>query len=307
MRKFLSLILCCICAFATLSFTGCDKKSSNGEDTGSTESESSITDSSSGDSSGEEPAALDILEGNFTAITLTELQTFAANIVYTADVIGEGEDGFDIAKEIVANNEGAEFSAESMGDDEGEWDGCECTGKVFNGKGRFFYEGQGGVRGAVVVEEEQDTYCDGETVYEKYTEGNIVEKIKYAGDVGDGIRTLLMEDVPELKAWREREGYVYEYALDETDSEYNKIKMTIHRKVEWGADGFYGAHTQEQTQTVIFAFDKTYKLKAFSYVGKETRTYTDKTWVWDTEYIARPWSGEIQAPEDLSAYIDRNN
>ncbi len=291
MKKFISLMICGVCAFTTMAFVGCEKNSSNAnESTSSTETTSEI------------PEVLDILDGRFTAITLDKLQTIAGNIAYTADVVSE--EGFEIAKEIVANNEGVDFSAKSMGDDEGEWDGYQCTGKVFNGKGRFFYEGQGGVRGEVVVEETLDIYCDGEIVYELETRGESVEKIKYGGDVNDGLRNLYMEDVPNLKEWTEREGYTYEYYLDETDGEYNKIKMTISQTVERNDDMFYGAHTRERTQTVIFAFDKEYKLKAFSLVEKTTWTYTDKTWVWDTEYIARPWSGEIQAPDNLSEYVE---
>ncbi len=306
MKKIASLILCGVCAFVATAFVGCEKDSSVEGSTNTTESTSEAPEGSTNttESTSEVPERLDILDGNFTAITLAELQAFAANIVYTADVVGEGEDGFDFAKEIIANNEGAEFSTKSMGDDEGTWEGYEATGKVFNGKGRFFYERQDGVRGAVVVEKEGDAYCDGETVYEAQTTGENVRKFKYTGDVETGIETLRMGDeVPDLKEWTEEiEGATYAYYLDETDSEYNKIKITVNQEEE-GEGWLYGAYTLEQTQTVVFAFDKAYKLKAFSCVGKETQTYTDKTWVWDKEYIARPWSGEIQAPEDLSSYL----
>ncbi len=267
MKKTFRVALCGILAFTATVFAGCE----NGQG---------------------EP--LDILEGRFTAVSLADMQTFTAKLVMEDDA----------PMECVANNEGVAFFARSAGDDEGEWDGYECTGKVMNGKGSFVYEGQGGVRGAVVVEKAYETYCDGTVVYEKETRGDTVEKIKFDGDVSYGIRGLLLmdEEMPDLKSWTENEKYAYEYYLDETDASYDKLKIVSKRSATITSD-IFGNYDLEEMKTVVFAFDKAHKLKAFYLVEKQTSVFSDKTWVWDTEYSARPWSGNVQAPTDLSTYV----
>ncbi len=279
MKKIISLILCGVCAFAATAFVGCKKNSSNAESTS------------------EETETLDIFDGNFTAITLAELQAFAANIVYTSD-------GFEVVKEIVANNEGVEFSVKDK-DPEGGRDGYECTGKVLNGKGEFFYQGYAQkleTGDYTIWDATYETYCDGETVYEKRTIGETVEKIKREGDVRYGLDLLGIEEIPDLKEWTEQAGGVtYEYYLDETDASYNKVKTIIKIRTE----DFL--QTRERDITILYAFNKAYKMQAFSFVCKEVSTWVlgatagEKS-TWNTEYIARPWSGEIQAPEDLSTY-----
>ncbi len=301
MKKFLSLALCGICAFGAMAFAGCDKEEPN--QSGS----NGVVEDSSGTT-----ASVDILEGTFTATTLAEIQAFATNIVYADGVITEDLDGtsFDIVEEILANNAGAEFSAKS-GDIEGSHENREGTAKVLNGKGEFVFYGPIQKEDLKIVKANFQTYCDGEKVYETcQIEGEeMVEKTKFDGTVSYGFsRRLGIEGVPDLKEWTEVEWATFEYYLDETDEAYTKIKIVV-KGTEERRPNTPMAQTRELDLSILYVFNKQYKLQAFSFVSNEktTMAYKDDVELWNTEYSARPWSGEIQAPSDLSAYQEKTN
>ncbi len=270
MKKLFSKLVCTVCALATVACvgfaSGCDDK---------------------------ETVAL--FDGNFQKTTLEKVKAVGAKTTAWES----------LEAECLKNNGGVALDGKSCGDDEDTWDGYDFTGKMLPDSATFYFSYQKGTRESLVPDGFDSLYCTTTDVYWWKNRTDEKSKYQFAGDANVVIQGMIDIEIPDLIDWEEQSaerGFVYEYYLDEADASYTKVKIVV--KYSDRVDNMiFGAHDYEHAGTLIYVFDKSYKIKAASLTESEKRTFTDKVWIWDTSYTIRPWTGSIQAPDDLSAYI----
>lgn len=313
MNKLMKTVLGSLCAITVLVGSGCDDGAASSSSIPmagieGTESMSLESVSSSGETNEQE----DIFAGNYTEVSREEMDAFFKRIEHIT------------FEQLVKENLGLQFSAEISGEVS---DGVKkATGAItstvqverLNKEGQFhlqaleeeFFDNEN-TKNAIYLKEENlyRKRIEGEDIY-KERENFSLENCFNGSDFPYPYYYIgLTWENPFTCWWKEvKEDWIQESTitcyLDETDSEYIKMKIRVTGAISF-KDEFWLSATGDVTLIRVYTKD-------YRYVGGQSYWISSETYggmksVEQGTATVSSWDGTITPPDDLDSYLPTNS